>query len=374
MVEPEDSVDAVKRVIDEIPPTSIFARAAVTRVLELMDLRKQKIEEANSSEDTDYELLVTQLDRRRKQVESYLLLAVLGVLRAISFVASKFGLVKRQNWERIGQLQDEVSQATERALRKKDHEFSPQRDEIEAGALYEQGETRYSTMQQCYGADNPRIDAYIRHHRETALWLGQENARVEIQARRLRFQAARDAEMYRLDITSFGAMVSLAVLIKDLAVALVLALSIYYFADLVRADTTEEVTKGVRVLSAVIAAILTLAITWVIRLYFNLRRMKGIERDTRRRIAEARLNYLRARLHNRRQAWIQICTAYTTLTGRAPPADANAAQEEREPDLNEQIAFETLEIERNSGTLNWKKRLRSMVDGGAGQGGIEDLF
>lgn len=374
MVEPFDNPDAVKRVIDEIPPTSIFPRAAVTRILELMDLRKQKLEEIDLAEDRDYEILVTQLDRRRKQVESYVLLGVLGILRGVSLLASKFGLVKRQNWERLGQLQDEVSEATERALRRKDHEFSPQRDEIEAGELYDQGKLRYQRLEQSYGAENPRIEAYIAHHRETALWLGQENARVEIQARRLRFQAARDAEMYRLDITSFGAMVSLAVLIKDLAVALILALSIYYFADFVRADPTEEVTKAVRVMSAVIAAILTLAMTWVIRLYFNLRRMKGIERDTRRRIAEARLNYLLARLHNRRQAWIQICTAYTTLTGHAPPADANAAQEERELDLNEQIDFEKLEVERNSGKLNWRKRLRSMVDGGAGQGGIEDLF
>ncbi len=374
MVEPESNVEDVRRVIDEIPPTSIFPRAAVTRVLELMDLRKQKIEEVNQTEDTDYELLVTKLDRRRKQVESYVLLGVLGALRFGSVVASKFGLIERQNWERIGQLQDQVSQGTERALMKKDHEFSPQRDELEAAELYEQGQARYHRLQQYYGENNPRIDAYIAHHRETALWLGQENARVEIQARRLRFQAARDAEMYRLDITSFGAMMSLAVLVKDLFVALAIALSIFYLADILRSDPSEEVTKSLKVVSAVVAAILSLAVTWVIRLYFNLRRMKGIERDTRRRIAEARLTYLRARLHNRRQAWIQICTSYTTLTAKAPPADANAAQEERELDLNEQIAFEILEVERNSGNLNWKKRLRSLVDGGAGQGGIEDLF
>ena len=58
---------AVRDVIEQLPPSGIFSRAVATRILELMDLRKEQIEVAEKNLDTEYEALLLRLDRRTKQ-------------------------------------------------------------------------------------------------------------------------------------------------------------------------------------------------------------------------------------------------------------------------------------------------------------------
>lgn len=363
---------AVKQVIDLLPPTRVFARAINWMVLELRDRRSEDRVLEHEEQDRSQEKLLRMLHERRLRVTAFGYLLALTGIRWVLWLLSVIRLLEKKYYRLVTTSQSStVDTIVDVAGRRAKVEMTM--DEREAEAQIAEYVELVDRVKAEYGADDERIPAYLLAHRSAAMKVGQDLAKAERVSRRTIARAERDANLFKTNVTFFGAIVSLAAFAKQLAVLLIVGLGVYWLAPVLRGEEAGELSEQARTMSAFIAAITALALTWM-RLFFNFRRMTKVERDTNRRSAEARLVFYRERLRVTVEAWDDIADAYRILTGQDPIPDALAAQEQRIADLTERIRAEDAIVERYSVRLTRQEKLRQFVDGGLGQGDIGDAL
>lgn len=363
---------AVKQVIELLPPTRVFARAINWMVLELRDRRSEDRVLEYEEQDGSQEKLLRMLHERRLRVTAFGYLLALTGIRWVLWLLSVIRLLEKKYYRLVTASQSStVDTIVDVPGRRAKVEMTM--DEREAEAQIAEYVELVDRVKAEYGADDERIPAYLLAHRTAAMKVGQDLAKAERVSRRTIAHAERDANLFKTNVTFFGAIVSLAAFVKQLAVLLIVGLGVYWLAPVVRGEEAGELSEQARTMAAFIAAITALALTWM-RLFFNFRRMTKVERDTNRRSAEARLVFYRERLRVTVEAWDDIADAYRTLTGQDPIPDALAAQEQRIADLNERIRAEGAIVDRYSARLTRQEKLRQFVDGGLGQGDIGDAL
>jgi hypothetical protein len=368
----EELSPAVKEVIDLLPPTRVFARAINWMVLELRDRRCEDRVLEHEERDGNQETLLRGLHERRLRVTALGYLLALAGIRCVLWLFSVIGLLEKKYYRLVTASQARtVKTIVDVTGTEAKAEMTV--DEREAEAQIEEYVALVDRLKEAYGVDSERICAYLLAHRSAAMKVGQDLAKAERMLRRSIAHAERDANLFKTNVTFFGAIVSLAAFVKQLAVLLIVGLGIYWLAPVLRGEKAGELSEQARTMSAFVAAMIALALTWM-RLFFNFRRMTKVERDSNRRSAEARLVFYKERLRVTVEAWDEIADAYRTLTGQEPTQDALAAQEQRIAVLNERIRAESAIVDRYTARLTTQEKLRQFVDGGLGQGDIGDAL
>lgn len=364
----------VKAVVELLPPSAIFRKGNIYKILELMDLRRDhEAWEQNVRDDKSQERFEL-LHRQTAATRAYLLMLCLILLRACLWGLARAGLVSKIYYDRVTGNQNDSLNIIAGTLEAPPDEFKKQLDELDAERQRESYLALLDRLREKYGVTNHRTLAYIDAHLDASMAIGHKYALAEIQARRKRSEAERDAALFKNQITSIGALVSFGAFAKALFVALAIGVGFFFFSNLFQGSTTSKgLTGEEKMLAALLAALIALSLT-IMRLFFNVRRMTKVERDTRRRGANARKIDFEERRRVAIETWMAIEDAYRVLTGQDVPADALESQRLRIDWLDSVIHDETLEEKRNSGTLKLRDRIRNFIDGGLGQGDVGDLF
>ena len=354
----------IKAVVELLPPSAIFRKGNIFKILELMDLRHDHEAWEHSARDDKTQEKFEHLHRQAAATRAYILMLCLILLRACLWGLARVGLVSKVYYDRVTGNQNDSLDIIAGTLETRPYEFQKQLDELDAERQRESYLSLLDTLRQKYGQGNLRTLAYIDAHLDASIAIGHKYALAEIQARRKRSEAERDAALFKNQITSIGAMVSFGAFAKALFVALAVGLGFFFFTQTMKEAETDakKVSDAFKMLSALTAALIALSLT-VMRLFFNIRRMTKVERDTRRRGAHARKNDFEERRRVAIETWMAIEDAYRVLTGQDVPNDAVESQKLRIEWLDSVIYDESMEEKRNSGALKLRDRIRNFIDG-----------
>ncbi|MGB0714595.1 MAG: hypothetical protein ACPGXK_01875 [Phycisphaerae bacterium] len=361
---------AVADVLELLPPNGVFELGQLWMILELMDRRKSSRDEQEVQRRETHDELTELIHRRAMQVEALSSLFLLVAMRWTLWILGKLGVLKMAYYEQVTLAMDRGVESVEKSLDEKERPFVKQRDEIAAERLVEE-RTQYVRKLKERFRDDVKITQYLQRYEEISLQAGQSMAEAALVGRRASRRAEREADLFKTNLTSFGAMISLGAFVKTVLFALLAFIGIYLLVPFSGSEEAPR-TQAARLISGAIGAAIALAISFL-RLFFGFRRMTRVQRDAQRRGAEARLAYLKVERQVAVECWNNVIDLYELLTRKGPPASVDQGQRDRLRRIDHAMLREEDEILANSPEKSLRQRVRGMFEGML-QGDIGDAL
>lgn len=360
----------VESVLELLPPNGVFELGQLWMILELMDRRRITVEEHDSRRRETHDELTELIHWRAMQVEALSSLVLVVVLRWALWVCGKLGLLDFKLYEQVTAAMGQGADAIKTAMDKKAHPFKKQKDEEAAERMVDERARYVEDLKQKF-RDHSRIMHYLQRYEEISLQAGQRMAEAAMVGRRASRRAEREADLFKTNLTSFGAMISLGAFVKTVLLALLAFIGVYYLLPYTDAQDAPR-TQAARLISAAIGAAIALAISFL-RLFFGFRRMTRVQRDAQRRGADARLAYYKVERQVAVECWNDVVDLYAMLTGNPPPASVRQGQQDRLQRIDHAIRREEAEVLANSPDRTLRQKVRGMFEGML-QGDIGDAL